>query len=141
MANTSPNTKGLVKFEKGNKLGRGNPLGGKIEKLRAAIIASVTPEDFKQIALALLSEARAGNVKAAKELFDRVLGKARQQVEVSDAGAGQEATQVTPETLARAAEWILQCGGTVERLPPMLRAAYERGRQAQQVNSNVVGSV
>jgi hypothetical protein len=131
VANASPNTKGQVPFKKGHKLSKGNSLGGKIEKLRAAIVDAVTPADFKSIAKTLVAMAKAGDVAAAKELYDRVLGKSAQTVNVNDAKP-----KVDPGELA---ETLVTTFGAT-RLPPMFQAALEQRRRAKQVDSNITSA-
>jgi len=69
-------------FKKGNPGGPGNPLAGKIAKLRASIVDAVTPEDFKKIAKKLLALALTGDVQAIKELMNRTIGKEKQILEI-----------------------------------------------------------
>lgn len=77
---TSPNpANGLHdargKFAKGNPGGPGNPHAARVAKLRAALLDAITPEAITAVVKALVSEAKAGNVAAAKELLDRAVGK------------------------------------------------------------------
>ena len=44
--------------------------------LRGALFDAVTPEDIAAVVEALIREARDGDVAAARELLDRVVGKA-----------------------------------------------------------------
>ena len=75
---------------------------------------------------------------AGKVRFDRVInhtdGQPTKRIEKSRGGS----PIVTPERLARAAATILEYGGKLERLPSMLRAAYEQQRGAKQVDSAVI---
>jgi hypothetical protein len=71
------------KFQKGNKLGRGNPLLKHSERLRAALLQAVTKEDIGAIARGLVASARKGSPTAAALLFDRIFGKANQPIEMS----------------------------------------------------------
>lgn len=64
------------RFGPGNKAGRGNPLAGKVQRLRAAMVAAVKPNDLREVIAGLLDAAKAGDVQAAKLLFDRCLGPA-----------------------------------------------------------------
>lgn len=73
------------RFEKGNPGGPGNPLSKQVNQLRAALLAAVTEKDIQQIAKMLLTEAKGGDIQAAKELLDRTLGKAAQALEISGA--------------------------------------------------------
>jgi len=53
----------------------GNPHAATVAKLRAAILAAVTPEDIDAIIRALVHRAKGGDMAAAKELLDRAVGK------------------------------------------------------------------
>ncbi|MFK7883618.1 MAG: hypothetical protein AB8F26_05475 [Phycisphaerales bacterium] len=63
------------RFAKGNAGGPGNPLGGKVARLRAAILAAVTPEDIDAIVRAMVQRAKGGDMAATKELLYRAIGK------------------------------------------------------------------
>lgn len=62
-------------FLPGNPGGPGNPHGGKVAKLRAALVEAVTPEDIAEVVSSLLRAAKSGDIPAAKLLFDRAIGK------------------------------------------------------------------
>lgn len=62
------------RFVKGNPGGPGNPLGARVAKLRGALLEAVTPEDVRAVARALVEAAKGGNVQAAREVLQRVLG-------------------------------------------------------------------
>lgn len=62
-------------FKKGNKGGPGNPLSGRVNRLRAALINAVTEEDIQEIIQKLVQLAKQGDIGAAKEVLLRVLGK------------------------------------------------------------------
>ena len=64
------------RFLPGNKLGRGNPHARQTALLRETLLAAVTPDDLHAVVRALIEQARQGNVPAARELLDRVLGRA-----------------------------------------------------------------
>ena len=72
-------TKG--RFAKGNHGGPGNPHAKQVALLRSALLAAVTVEDIEAIARALVAHARAGEIPAARELLNRVLGKAPDESE------------------------------------------------------------
>jgi len=74
-ANGANGRDGRGRFAKGNAGGPGNPMAGKIAKLRAALIRSVGQKDLREVVAALLAKAKQGDVAAAKELFDRTLGR------------------------------------------------------------------
>lgn len=63
------------RFAKGNPGGPGNPLGGKVSKLRAALVRAVTEEDIRAIAGRLVQDAREGDLGATRELLLRTLGR------------------------------------------------------------------
>ncbi|MCL4195836.1 MAG: hypothetical protein KJZ87_29130 [Thermoguttaceae bacterium] len=63
------------RFAPGNKLGRGSPLAGRAAKLRAALLASVSDDDIREIAAMLVQKAKEGDLPAIAQLLDRVLGK------------------------------------------------------------------
>ena len=63
------------RFAKGNPGGPGNPLGGKVSKLRAALVQAVTEEDIRAIASRLVEDAREGDLGATRELLLRTLGR------------------------------------------------------------------
>ena len=65
------------RFGPGNKGGSGgNELASKASQLRMALVRAVSPADIEDIAAALVEKAKQGEVPAAKEVFDRCLGKA-----------------------------------------------------------------
>ena len=64
------------RFARGNKAGRGNPLAGRVQRLRVALVRAVGPDDLQDVARALLTAAKAGDTAAAKLLLDRTLGPA-----------------------------------------------------------------
>ncbi|MBL8964282.1 MAG: hypothetical protein JNK70_09440, partial [Phycisphaerae bacterium] len=66
---------GRGRFAAGNRGGPGNPLAPQVAKLRAAMIGAVSPKDMRAITDKLVELARAGNVAAIKEVFERTLGK------------------------------------------------------------------
>lgn len=63
------------RFTPGNAGGPGNPLGGKVARLRAALIEAVSEDDIRAIAHGLIEQAKDGDIAAAKELLNRTLGK------------------------------------------------------------------
>src|SRR3954451_23843505 len=62
------------RFGAGNRFGRGNPHARKVARLRSALLRSVSPADVGEVAAALLAQAKAGDVAAARELLQRLLG-------------------------------------------------------------------
>lgn len=63
-------------FSKGNPGGPGNPQARRVAQLRKAMLDAVTPEDFATIVANLVKLAKAGDLAAVKELFNRTLGTA-----------------------------------------------------------------
>lgn len=63
------------RFLRGNKRGRGNPLARRTQKLRAAALRAVTPQDVAATLRALVEQARQGDVAAARLLLERTLGR------------------------------------------------------------------
>lgn len=67
------------------KFARGNPGGPgpgaiisrRMQRWRCAMLRCVTPEDFDAIAAKLIDLAKAGDIHAIHEFFDRVCGKAQ----------------------------------------------------------------
>ena len=72
-ANSGRNAGG--QFSKGNPGGPGNPFARKTAALRQALLDSVTAQDIKDIACILLLNAKAGDLKSVKVLFQYVIGK------------------------------------------------------------------
>ena len=62
------------RFGSGNKFARGNPHARRVARLRAELLRAVRPEDLREVVVALLTQAKAGDVAAAKELLQRLLG-------------------------------------------------------------------
>jgi ferritin-like protein len=73
------------RFLKGNRLGIGGspPSVIKSKDLKAALLAAVTCQDIKEIAQALVERAKAKDVAACKELFDRCFGKPHQTHDIA----------------------------------------------------------
>ena len=67
----------------GTRGGSGNPHIQAVERFRAALHRAVTPKDFEALVNKLVSMGKKGNVAAIQILFDRVLGKPKQSVEVN----------------------------------------------------------
>jgi len=60
----------------------GNPLAGKRQALVEAFLRSAKPRDVDAVAKVLAKLAMGGDVQAAREWLDRLLGKPAQNVEV-----------------------------------------------------------
>jgi len=78
--NDSPSTNGDNgrqaggRFAQGNAGGPGNPHAKRVAKLRTALFKAVSPDDLKAVVAALLKSAKGGDVAAARELLQRLLG-------------------------------------------------------------------
>jgi hypothetical protein len=59
----------------GNHAAVGNPLAARVQKIRAQLIAAMTPAAVRRIAAALIRLASKGDVSAAKVLFSWSLGE------------------------------------------------------------------
>ena len=66
---------GRGRFTRGNPGGPGNPHAPRVAQLRAALLEAVTVDDVREVLLALIQEAKAGNVQAIKLFLDRTLGQ------------------------------------------------------------------
>lgn len=76
------NSKG--QFAKGNSLSVGNKshTNEKAKALKETLIESITKKDIKAIGKKLITKAKSGDVHAAREIFDRLWGRAKQEQEV-----------------------------------------------------------
>ena len=63
------------RFTQGNPGGPGNPHAQQVGRLRTALLNAVTEDDIREIIGALVEKAKAGNIAAARVLFNRTLGK------------------------------------------------------------------
>ena len=63
------------RFAKGNAGGPGNPHARKVGQLRSAMLRTVSGKDMQPIVKKLVEEAKGGDVRAAKEVMDRCLGR------------------------------------------------------------------
>lgn len=76
MSTPSPNGRdGRGRFAAGNPGGPGNPYAKRVGELRAALVEAVSAEDMRAIVGKLVEEAKAGDVRAIRELLDRTLGR------------------------------------------------------------------
>ena len=81
-------------FLPGHKGGPGNPHSKRCNQLRTKMIETITTDDIEEITRQLIALAKKGNIKAIKEVFDRVMGKAIQQINVADAEGNSLQTSV-----------------------------------------------
>ncbi len=62
------------RFVAGCAGGPGNPHSRRVNQLRSALLDAVDEADIREIAAALVADARGGDVQAAREILRRVLG-------------------------------------------------------------------
>ncbi len=67
---------GRGRFATGNRCAVGNPLARRVAQLRSMILEAVSEDDLRAVVLALIEKAKNGDVMAARELLDRLVGKA-----------------------------------------------------------------
>lgn len=74
------------KFTKGNQCSVGNKsrTDEKAKALKQALLEVINEEDIKEIFKGLAKKAKAGDVAAAKEIFDRLWGRAKQEVDFGE---------------------------------------------------------
>lgn len=79
---------GKGQFIKGNKGGIGSKHEATVlgRALKKAFTAAITEQDVKDIVLGLTEKAKKGDVLAAREVFDRLWGKAPQAITGDDGG-------------------------------------------------------
>ena len=77
------------RFGKGNTLGRGNKgnTNEKAKALKAVLLETITEKDIRDIAKKLAKKAKAGDTTAAKEIFDRLWGRAKQELDIEHSGS------------------------------------------------------
>ena len=62
-------------FVAGNRAAKGNPFAKRVGALRTALLSTITEDDMRAIVAKLIEQARAGDIAAARTLFDRTLGR------------------------------------------------------------------
>jgi hypothetical protein len=75
----------------GNKVAKGNPHAKRVARLRSALLKAVSPADLRDVVTALLASAKGGDVPAAKELLQRLLGPP-ESIDLMERLDGLEAT-------------------------------------------------
>ena len=78
------------RFVKGNKaaVGRADkPADQKAKRLKEAFIGAITEADIKAIVAGQVKKAKEGDTAAAKEVFDRLWGRAKQDIDVEHSGS------------------------------------------------------
>lgn len=63
------------RFAPGNPGGPGRPPAATVHEHRAAMVAAVSPEDVADIIRALVEQAKAGDIAAARLVLERVFGR------------------------------------------------------------------
>ncbi len=63
------------RFAKGNKGGPGNPYARQVANVRSLILEMVSEEDLRSVIKSLITSAQAGNIQAARELLNRLVGR------------------------------------------------------------------
>ena len=64
------------RFLRGNGGGPGNPLSAKCNRLRSAMLRSVSPQDMRDLIAKLIELGKNGDVSAIKEVLTRSVGPA-----------------------------------------------------------------
>lgn len=64
------------RFTKGNPGGPGNPYGKRVAQIRSMILDTVSDKDLRSVVKSLVDKAKNGDVVAARELLNRMVGKA-----------------------------------------------------------------
>ncbi len=70
------------RFTKGNPGGPGNPHARHVAAIRSVLMSAVSDDDLVQMVRALVKKAKGGDVLAAREVLDRMLGKAKVAVAI-----------------------------------------------------------
>ena len=65
------------RFVKGWRGGPGNPHARRVADFRNVLMEAVSDEDLYDIARTLVERGKSGDVSAARELFDRLMGKSK----------------------------------------------------------------
>ena len=68
------------RFLQGTPGGPGNPHTRKVANLRRALLEAVTDADLRDIISAMIERAKSGDIAAAREILDRLFGKAKQGI-------------------------------------------------------------
>lgn len=78
MTHTDGNRNEHGRFIKGNRAGKGRPIGSRVDALRRALIEAVTADDIREIISAVITQAKNGDLNAAKLVLNQVLGNPAQ---------------------------------------------------------------
>ena len=87
------------RFAKGNPGGPGNPYGRRLAEIRSVLMSAVSDDDLRAIASMLVEKAKGGDVMAAREVLDRMLGKAKVSIE-SEPQASRTPDQIKANIVA-----------------------------------------
>lgn len=121
-------------FQPGNKLAcgkRGNPYAGDREKWRAHLHKATSPEQFNRIVRRTLALAEEGEEWAVREIFDRLMGKASQPIEIE---ARINVAQVWDASADDLVSLAIKAGLT-DKLPERLRLlAAEQSAQPEVID-------
>ena len=71
------------RFAVGNAGGTGNPLAKRMYRMRAELLAAVAPETIRAAAQKLGEQAAEGDIAAMKLLFEYVVGRPPQAIELT----------------------------------------------------------
>lgn len=63
------------RFANGNPGGPGNPYARRVSQIRSMILEAVTDEDLREVVQTLVKRAKEGDVAAARELLNRLVGR------------------------------------------------------------------
>jgi hypothetical protein len=112
------------RFAAGNSGGPGNPFARQAAQLRAALYEAVTADDIREIARALITQAKAGERWAIRELLDRIVGRPTVAVDVEVAEAVRKHGEIRIETEDELIAWGIKLD-MIDHLPPGLRDRYD----------------
>jgi hypothetical protein len=87
---------GHGRFIEGNPGGPGNPYVKRTAEIRATLLGTVSDDDLRAIVRALVRKAKKGDTIAAREVLDRLIGKAPALVQAEIAATTVERV-LTPE--------------------------------------------
>lgn len=97
------------RFVKGNSGGPGNPFNATVQKLRAAMVQAVGPEDIAEVVGQVLTQAKEGNLAAIKLLLSYTIGQPHQTIQPDraelDAVEIQNKTELYRELIAQRARF------------------------------------
>ena len=92
------------RFVPGWKGGPGNPYAKKVAEFRSRVLAVISVEDCDAVLRKLTKQAIAGESWAVKEFLDRVMGKAKETVQIEGGVSMLEMLRVSLESLMKRPE-------------------------------------